>query len=95
MTGGFWNGTQNIRSYLTLHVPLRGSPDLTEVSGTGNRGGGAWSGTYQTSTGACSVASTMDNNTVYLSRSGFSGGSDMKGVNHLHQNWESWFSSEL
>ena len=95
MTTGFWNGTSNVRSYFTLPIPLRASPDLTEVNGTGNKGGAASSGSYATSTGACSVAATMDNNTLYLSRSGFTGGSDMKIVNHLHQNWYTFFAAEL
>ena len=91
---GFWNGGTNARTYFTLRTKMRATPSFAEQNGSGNKGTITWSGAYKTSTGSASIAA-YDNDTVYFSRSGFSGGSDMVGLIHLHQNWENIFSAEL
>ena len=94
MCPGFWNGSQNARAYFTHHVPMKSIPTLSEVDGSGDRGGVASPYNWSTSTSGASVLNYFDN-TSYISRSGFSGGSDMKIINLLFQNYTVWFEAEL
>ena len=87
-------GLMALREEYSGKLPLKGIPTLSEVDGSGDRGGVASPYNWSTSTSGASVLNYFDN-TSYISRSGFSGGSDMKSLNLLFQNWDVWFEAEL